>query len=208
MHDLFVLAFRATGALEYYIRDSTDLRLFRSLVIARNETQHGFLSLRRLSDTNALTERDILFEVCRLSGLIYNDLVLYPLPYSTGVKPRLARQLHEVLQDPRMGDLWNSDFHELLIWVCFMGEIAARRTKDHGWFVKKLLEITRIKNLNNDGFAELMQSFLWWDKICLPSALYLWEHLEEARKLGKFKWTKSGKRVRDDNTINDFLGTL
>lgn len=202
------MAFKATRALEHYNSGSTDLRLFRSLVIVRNETQHGLLSLKRLSETNYLTERDVLFEVCRLSGLIYNDLVLYPLPYSTGVKPRLAQQLYQVLQDPRMGDLWDSDFHELLIWVCFMGEIAARKTKDHGWFVRTLLKITRIKNLDKEGFTDLMQSFLWWDYVCLPPALELWEHLQEAMKRTEFKWTKSGKRVPDKDKIDGFLGTF
>ena len=53
---------------------------------------------------------DLLHDMRRLAGLIYSDVVLFPLPPTTGVRPRLAVQLHSAMKQYANAETMRSNF--------------------------------------------------------------------------------------------------
>ncbi|EXJ73806.1 uncharacterized protein A1O5_03568 [Cladophialophora psammophila CBS 110553] len=177
LHQLYLEACQITIALDQYHRDAKGHPSLSDLVDARNKTQHGFCSLAPSTDS----ETDpfaALYETCRLAGLIFSDMVILPLPHNSGVKLRLARRLRTVLEASSLQTSWKSaEYGNLLMWVVFMGTIAATFTKARGWYLQKLRNLIDHQQLDWNGFRGLMKTFLWWDFVFEAPAARIWNEM-------------------------------
>lgn len=187
LFELYVLATKIILTLEYFHlqKDShmEHTSLFHEIAHARNEVQHGFLSLPRLANPDAATPCAIFTCICRVAGLIFSDMVLYPLPYSTGIKPRLATRLRQVLELPQLKPFWASEFTDLLMWACVLGAIAASRMALRGWFLASLLRMPSVRQADWKTFQATMARYLWWDYVCLPPTFLVWKNLQDLKAL-------------------------
>ncbi|KAL2044530.1 hypothetical protein ABVK25_012410 [Lepraria finkii] len=130
--NILTLAETVTAALDYHKHKKNALASsnhkevsIQSLTLARNYVHHGLLSL---AEANSLWGAQFaLYNVLRITALIYSDLVLFPLPKETGVRGRYAAMLREVLQG--VGSLWR-DEAGLLLWACLIGAVAAAEVRE------------------------------------------------------------------------------
>lgn len=133
---VLTLAQTVTAALDYHHHSKrehtgTDAQevSMRSLTLARNYVHHSLLSL---PEANSLWGVQFaLYNVLRITSLIYSDLVLFPLPKETGVRGRYAAMLREVLQGKGsgVGGLWRGEAG-MMLWICLMGAVAAAEVRD------------------------------------------------------------------------------
>jgi hypothetical protein len=103
---------------------------FSDVIRTRNTLHHRLLSLP--AKEFILVADHGFYEACRLGGLIFNDIVVYPLP-DTGVRQRLAALLRAALT--RMPfQISKSDHVQTALWIAMLGAIAARSVsgRKHG----------------------------------------------------------------------------
>ncbi len=115
-------------------------------------------------------------------------MVLFPLPTSTKVKPRLARELRQVVENSehlqRMisqpEDSVPSPLTDLFIWILTMGGIAASFTVHRSFFEIRLRSMIRRRSADQSSewtwpaFKMLVSRFLWWDPVVDRPAMGLW----------------------------------
>jgi hypothetical protein len=144
----------------------------------------GFLSFPRLDEIPDPDRADVLLCICRSAALIFDDMVLYPLPYHSGQMPRNATQLQDGISRLRpFWDVYDKEaslhkFKDLLIWACTLGAIAATRM-DH----MRRFFLGRLAYLSNaiadwENFNDLLSRFLWYKPVCEPPARGVWNELQ------------------------------
>jgi hypothetical protein len=166
---------RVTVALDQYSRGIEGKPSLEDLLDARNKTQHGLCSL---SPSSSVDNDHFMafYEVFRLAGLLYADMVILPLPYSSGVKPRLSYQLRQALESPTLATYWRSGKYEtMLMWAALIGAIATSLTKDRPWYLEKLRSAIVAKELDWVRFRERMKTCLWWDAVFMAPAAKIWD---------------------------------
>lgn len=175
--EVYLLARDLTIALDQFHRSAEGRPSLPDLVDARNKTQHDLCSLRPRVSTETNTG-SAWYEVVRLAGLIFADMVILPLPYKSGVKPRLSRQLRHILE---IGDLITprneTEYHGLLTWAVSLGAIAATLTRDYGWYLQKLRELNEGWKMDWFRYKGLMRTFLWWDFVLEVPAARMWKEM-------------------------------
>ena len=66
-----------------------------------------------------------------------------------------------------------------LLWLLFMGGIAARGTVDRAWFVAHLVRLAPIVGLSGwDEVKCTLQKMLWIEKVLADRGKALWDELE------------------------------
>jgi hypothetical protein len=135
-----------------------------TLIDLRNGTQHALISLpaaySHLPDPRI---DEPLYEACRLAAIIYSILVVFPLPASKAPFPELIIQLKEELSNPNSNikNTWERS-PELLLWILFMGGIAAIGLPERTWYVRAISGLAvSMKLSSNARLREILQSFLW-----------------------------------------------
>ena len=167
-----------TVALDHFQRNGEHHPKWSHVVWARTAAQHQLLSLPDMNDAAAAaataaadnddsvdifdqTERQI-YRICQYAALIYSDILLFPMPNTTGVKLQLAEQLRGVFEElePKKVVKYNS----LLLWALFLGWIAASFTKHRVWFVEELhRRLDEVGLVKFEEFKSVMERHLWWD---------------------------------------------
>ena len=175
----------------------------QELIHARNDVQRSLLSL---PPAISLLGREYLFyEVLRVAGLVYSDLVLFPLPAETGVRERYGRRMRDAMEHGVMDQALALD-PELLLWCCIMGAAASaeldmkvevgqdskkaqnwepkRELRDRMWFVSKVRICAKMANVGLShglkGWDEVRRvcvRYLWWGPVCDIVGLGMWEEV-------------------------------
>jgi hypothetical protein len=191
-----------TVALDHHQENRPNRPLLTDLVNAANQTHHELLSIGSGMPPYP-TRTDYLREICRLAGLIYSDIVLFPLPPTTKVRPRLAGDLrsavdrYEQLEGARTSHNYlahsTGDQSLLLIWALMLGGLATLHTLEHGYFIGKLRDHIRMLPYANNwpAFSDLLNTYLWWDYIFKEPASMLW--IEVVRGLNENRPSESGE---------------
>lgn len=136
-----------------------------TLDTARLDVHHGLLSYPKLSEHSVLDSTTVLLCVCRTAGLIFSDMVLYPMPYSTGISPRLAEQLLEAFIRPELDECWLGSYQGLLIWAAVLGAIAATRLPClRRFFLKRLAHLPDAQGSWHE-LHTILTGFLWWEPV-------------------------------------------
>lgn len=175
--EAYFLARDLTIALDQFHRGAEGRPSLPDLVDARNKAQHGLCGLLPRPDIETNTG-SAWYETIRLAGLIFADMVILPLPYKSGVKPRLSHQLRQVLEVANLVTAGNeTGYHGLLTWAVSLGAIAATLTSDRGWYVQKLRILIEGVQMNWFSYKGLMRTFLWWDFVLEVPAAKMWKEV-------------------------------
>ena len=147
--------------------------------VARYDIHYGFLSFPKLDEIPNPQYHDIMLCICRTAGLLFNDMVLYPLPYCSGRKILLASQLRDALHALTGDHCPRIDrFNDLLLWASVLGAIAATLLRPQRKFFLENLRSLSQPRWDWPTFKSILSSFLWYGPVCDPPAQKVWEDLQ------------------------------
>ncbi|OCT44561.1 hypothetical protein CLCR_05640 [Cladophialophora carrionii] len=149
----------------------------------RNLIQHTLLSLPPQEDLPASDAPRPIYEPTRLAMLIYSLTVIFPLPHQAAPIALLVERLRSALRGTDMRTSWSSSHQvrRLLVWILFIGGIAARdMPDDRSWFVALLRRLTTTGNRLNKYEhlkREVLNRILWLDRSCDAAGRVLWTEI-------------------------------
>lgn len=147
------------------------------LLSARCCVQHQLLSFESFLSNDDPRER-YLTETCRLSTLVFSEMVTWPFPEAQRIKPMLARKLKDVLQNLVI-DPFGLAQRRLLVWTTTLGSIASMFTEYHDWFVGQMYKHLLVVRIHTwDALESLCSSFLWWGPVCEPPGRVVWKEVQ------------------------------
>ncbi|KAK5059957.1 hypothetical protein LTR84_009840 [Exophiala bonariae] len=174
-----------TVALDSFQRQKSNGYTLIDIVDVANETQHKLLCTINIPSAEA-THDLCLREICQWAALIYNDMVVFPLPATTGNKPRLSKGLRSALESYEIlsskstslaGQVVKTvDHSDFILWALMLGAMAASSTVNTTWYVQKLghyLSQSPYRHTWSD-FRKLMLTYLWWSYILDEPGERLW----------------------------------
>lgn len=100
-----------------------------------------------------------LDEALRLGALLYVSETPKEFPSAAVGPMKVVSRLRELVM---LIQMWNDKEAALVVWLLFMGGIAARNTDDRIWFVTQLENLTRKLGLGRWGEVRLRLEGLWW----------------------------------------------
>lgn len=154
----------------------------------RNIILHSLLSLlpaEHLPD-HLSEDQGVLYEACRISGLIFGIGVVFPLPPHISPLPRLAMTLRAILCSNILSGWTSSSTCGILMWSITLGGIAAANTPHRRWFVAELELLTREQSIFNwESHKRILKQMLWQNNACDVAGQNMWAEVEELRLLGK-----------------------
>lgn len=182
-----------TGLLSTYYQQRCPMSSMGLLVESRNRAQHMTLSLpsavsndtqcaitqqRACSLQDPITDKitAYLYETIRLSLLIYNDIVIYPMPPASRVGIRLAESLQ-----CNLSVLFDIDFSiklqhpSLLLWSLMLGGLSGHES-GQGWYQEQFNELlqSHFQCPKWLQLENLLSSFLWLDFVLNEEAIKFW----------------------------------
>ena len=162
-----------TVALDHYHRGGSSAPTLADLVTARNSAQHQLLSLP-LKSWDSSSQSDCMYEICRLTALIYSNIVIFPLPPASGVDSMLAFRLRETLDCVVFSSC--SKLHlPFLLWAITLGGISSSLSSKRGYFLHRFTEVsTKLGLVQWDPIQERLSSFLWLDFVCEKEGVAFW----------------------------------
>jgi hypothetical protein len=143
----------------------------------RNAIQHTMLALPAFSD---LSEDDssgahpMMYELCRLTAVIYSGAVIMGVPPHLGWHTALVKRLRKMLEACKMDECKDEE-SDLLVWSLCVGGLAAWRSSHRAFFETSLKEVARRRKLSNWQKVErILEDFLWSEAACKHGAAMLW----------------------------------
>ncbi len=118
---------------------------------------------------------EVQLEVCRLSAFIYSDLILFPIPDQTSVRPPLLYALGRALDKyEEFGEaLPMSADPDVLAWSVLLAAAASTTNEVfHTQYVKRLGDLLRKDSRLRDWkfYNGLARRYIWWDYLLDPLA--------------------------------------
>ncbi|KAG4429356.1 hypothetical protein IFR05_015155, partial [Cadophora sp. M221] len=109
-----------------------------------------------------------LDEVLRIGALLYISETPKEFPNAAVGPVKLVRRLRELVMQVQM---WNEREAGLVLWLLFIGGIAARKGEDRLWFVVQIEKLVRKLGLERWGDVRGRLEELWWvegihEKVC------------------------------------------
>jgi hypothetical protein len=162
----------ATVAFDQYHRFGIGTPELQDLIQARETIQHR-LSIS-IFDQDLPGPEDSVYEACRLSALIFCDLVLSASsPQVTAVSIALSNKLRWILDCCTLHDCWRSH-GDLLQWAVFLGTIANASTTDRQWYVNKL-QVYSVPYFEGwEDVKTMLCNYLFSEYICDKPGRNLW----------------------------------
>ena len=149
----------------------------------RNLIQYTLLSLPSHGDLSKKSQPRPIYEPMRLAMLIYSLTVIFPLPPQTAPLATLTGQLKAALHTTDLRSSWSSSHQarRLLIWILFVGGVAARDVPvERAWFVGVLRRLTandnQVKKFE-DLKRDVLNRLLWLDRSCDAAGRLLWKEI-------------------------------
>jgi len=149
----------------------------------RNLLQWSLLSIPSGKDLPESSQPRPIYEATRLAMMIYSLAVIFPLPPQTSPIPILVGELRTALQNPGLRSSWLSTHQarRLLIWILFVGGIAARDVpEDRSWFISVLRGLTAKENRVikfEDLKRDVLSRILWLDQSCDNAGRLFWAEI-------------------------------
>lgn len=183
-----------TQALDHYNANGRPPHLIAHLVETRNRAHHMTLSLgiqsqasywsvnapmkaSLLAGLDTLTGQDDLFEVIYLTLLIYNNLVIYPLPPASGVHVRHVKALKMALTAVLISDTcWFRKYFELLLWSVMLGGISDPGDTERDWYKDRFRYLLGLRpDLRKwSRLEQVLSTFFWSDLVLNEEAVKFW----------------------------------
>jgi len=149
-----------------------------ALTSRRNEIHHALLSLPISEELQGLAKtQKYHYELCRLTAMIYDLSIIFPMPSFTGVVQRLVSQTKEVVEWITVQSCVGArvNFH---VWVLFMSGTAAEWMPERPWFVQRLKALFVLENISVwSDLQKILNSFLWMGSAMDEPAINLWNEI-------------------------------
>jgi hypothetical protein len=171
-----------TSVLEVYIDGSLLEPNLIKFCDQRNLIQHQLLSLPSADKISGISLQDKqVYELYRISGIIYSIGVMFPLPDHTTPLTYLSLTLKHHLQVCHLNlYLSLTGLIDIFLWAITMGGVAATGTHERAWFVKSLKMQAVAAQLSQ--WSDLKQSLkriLWFDSACDKAGQQLWSEAQQ-----------------------------
>jgi len=164
---------RTTIALDRFHRNKSSAPAFADIIDARNGAQHMLLSLSPQPDYMSTSEVT-LYTVCRISLLIYSNMVIFPLPPVSGVSARLCTALKDSLGNETSSSAWRNA-PKLIIWALILGGISDGSDVERPWFINKYVQLSSSLAINTwEQLKQCLNSFLWLGFVLDQAAISFW----------------------------------
>jgi hypothetical protein len=165
-----------TAALDHHVRGGQGAPDLEDLMEIRNSTHHRLLC--QLPDPPDLSTADsCVLQAVRLASLIYDDMVIFPIPAVQGQKRRQASQLRQVIEEILVLQAWKIH-HEIVVWALVLGAIASTHTTDRDWYIRQLLRETAFMQCDQEEALErLCSRFLWWQPMGSKPLHIIWQEM-------------------------------
>jgi hypothetical protein len=175
--EILTLASDLIVALDHLVRRTAGAPHMHDLLPARCWVQHQLLAFTPVSCNDDDYQERIL-TICRLSALIFSEMVIFPFPALQNIKPMLAGRLREALLG--LPETIRNDSHKyLLTWAMVLGSIASTYNEHHGWYLEQLSQnLVEIDIQYWEGLRQLCSSFLWWGPVCNPPTVVVWRDVK------------------------------
>jgi hypothetical protein len=129
----------------------------------RNLIQHRLMSLPANPFGERQFEDDGMYEVVRLTSIIYSLLVVMPISPSTTPFVELAGGLRRELVQMDIADK-NMDEIQPSVWILFMGGIATADSEERGWFVERVRWVSNKLKLDSwEDCKKILNFFFGWE---------------------------------------------
>lgn len=116
-----------------------------------------------------------LYEPLRLVLQIFSTGILFPLPPSTGTLARLVLALKSSL-DASLDGLPISAQARVLIWILFVGAVAARGMEERAWFVERLAGLCEWEGVARwKEVKSLVRGYVWCGDAMDEEAMEVWD---------------------------------
>jgi hypothetical protein len=175
---VLMLICNLTLAVDMHHRGAIFAPKIWDLALVRNAVHHRLSSLDPPPPSVLTSHTDSLYNVTRLSAMIYNDLVVFPTSSLSGVQARLAYDLRKALGTiPSTTPNWLEQA-DLLFWCTVMGAVASHNIPIHReWFVQKIAA-----KMDDDSaglhkwrtFRDFLSRFLWWEFVLQMRCYDVW----------------------------------
>lgn len=120
---------------------------------------------------------EVVYECCRLIGILYSTAVILGLPPHVGWHLQLCAQIRRHLEACDMEEL-SGDARGLLIWISFVASIAAYGSEYQDFFFSALRSVLEIEGLESRLEAEhVLKGYLWSSYTCGEGGALVWEAL-------------------------------
>jgi hypothetical protein len=98
---------------------------------------------------------------CRLTALIYTNIVLRKMPSASAVLSHFTNELRFALECTDLSSLWGSST-ELLMWILFQGAAAAIGAEIKKWYLSHLVSVCQCLGLQTwKEILQVLDTFLW-----------------------------------------------
>ncbi|KIW93435.1 uncharacterized protein Z519_06040 [Cladophialophora bantiana CBS 173.52] len=161
-------------ALTHLRQGGTNPAFFTNIIRTRNRVQHRLLSLPHQESSSDLDHG--IYETCRLAAMIFSDMVIFPLPPATEIRPRLAGMLRKTLESLPV-HLERASHTEILLWAAMLGAIAAAKTEKHRtWYHLAVKQYAVLLGAGRwTEMQTVLKRHLWMEEFCDPPAKAVWE---------------------------------
>jgi hypothetical protein len=171
------------AGLDQYQRETASAPSLPSIVRGRSALQHKLTSLQPIDMALAVFDEQVR-EICRITLLIFSNMVFFPLPQVSGVNDRLVASLRYSIAITGVEFL--VQHLGLLTWSLIIGGIAAFPTEHRSWFVS----IFRDKLLwHGDDWEDVegvVEAHLWWDYVCEDPGKMFWKEVHSVHRSSSF----------------------
>jgi hypothetical protein len=171
-----------TLAVHNYVEGTLEAQSLGVMADARNFAQYSLMSLSPAPDAEkaGVEQEHLLYELCRLGGMIYSLLIVFPLPPTTAPFAKLSRQIKEQLSISTVHARW-SEAPQLMLWVTFMAAIASIGLSERLWYISLLDRLVgRLKVGSWAEMKELLEDFLWFGSTSDVDGFDLWKEIEHS----------------------------
>lgn len=169
-------------------RLSRDLDPGQVIVVNRLKTscmiynlEYDLLALNDPSEDDPTPKSQHSFEVIALKTAVHLYLYLFirEIPQTSKIIERMVLRLQRSLDSQLF--VWLNHTDECLtwlLWILFMGRIAARGRSEGLWFLQKLVATTDLLEIFSPESLELhLRKILWHEGFCATQCEILWDDI-------------------------------
>jgi hypothetical protein len=129
------------------------------------------LAIKRQLESLSVTDSSEIFESCRLAAIIFVDYVFLNDRSNSTVLTEGVKSTFQALDVNQA----RQQSPELLLWIFFMGHVAALGTEFCHWFLDSFSLALLLQGLHNyETVKRVLVEFLWVDVVCDEHLEAIW----------------------------------